>query len=753
MNKFERVIAGVSAAKSKISRWRTGEVQEKTAPMGRIIPSGIEAEISISISDSENEATDTTNEANNKSLDELPRGITPQEGSQTDHVENEDPELQTTEVSPGVEADSKGNVKTPVTEMEVIADADSHSTHAPSKTVILTPGLSHPAPIQKMGEERHVPLNNQEHVHQGDQEMHATQKGGDVIQDQPSQKSVMIPSTVRGLRRQIHELQNEKSEWNNQFEDIKKGAEYWKNLYYINKHKYKLSTERVRELEQLKVHDHDTSQQSQALAIQKDALEREEGTNKHTIRELQQIIGKQREELQLAHHFSEEDIVREWKIRDYILGLIDIRVWKANNVCQHKINELETKMTEMRAQHGDELRLLCSLLEKQLIAEAELSRDNIESQYFAQLHLGLHHEQGQRQLLESEKKMQSLKSQVRLKEYENKKLTRNNLILQKSLRDVNAKRQKIKKLKMEDEERMRGQLEDQMERYGVLATKLRRERDTTVRQRAQIARTRVERDNLQSQIQSLTIELSESKVHLEKVEQERNDMEIQYVAENKQVIQLGKQYHNLSIAAITIGSCLGFVVIVLLILFLLRIRRNKRRSVMQRVDIQHRESPAHSSLGSILNGSHSRSPVSSDSSWPRRKTMYDEFGFVHTWQEWEERKNRKKKHSVREAETVEPADVNEEDVDIVIGDTETDDTNAAEDKSSTNYGFGLKEEKASAPPLKGDSLWPLRSEILHKFLLGQKQDTRKRATVEPETMKEEVNDIVIEIPHNKQRVE
>ena len=276
------------------------------------------------------------------------------------------------------------------------------------------------------------------------------------------------------------------------------------------------------------------------------------------------------------------------------------------------------------------------------------------------------------------------------------------------------------------------------ERKDAQAEAERENRELTLEKSA-VEKALEDQQEVNLELQSQNDALLDTKWKLENVEQERDHMEAQYLAENRRLIALDRSYHNLIVAAITVGSCLGIVVIVLVILFLLRIRRDKRRSAIQKVDIQHRESP-HSSLESILNGSHSRSPVSSDSSWPMRKTMYDEFGFVHTWQEWEERKNRKNKHGVREAETVEPSDVNEQDVNIVIGVPETDDTNAA---------FGVKEEKASAPPLKGDSLWPLRREIFHKFLLGQKQDTRKPATVEPEMMKEEVTDVVIEIPNNK----
>ena len=71
--------------------------------------------------------------------------------------------------------------------------------------------------------------------------------------------------------------------------------------------------------------------------------------------------------------------------------------------------------------------------------------------------------------------------------------------------------------------------------------------------------------------------------YLRQRDQELENMEFRYDAESERVMALEKSYHNLSVVAITVGSCLGVAVIVLVILLLVKMRRNNRKSVLHRV--------------------------------------------------------------------------------------------------------------------------------------------------------------------------
>lgn len=90
------------------------------------------------------------------------------------------------------------------------------------------------------------------------------------------------------------------------------------------------------------------------------------------------------------------------------------------------------------------------------------------------------------------------------------------------------------------------------------------------------------------QQQKITISVTESK--LQEMTKQLEDMKFRYDTENKRFIALDKSYHIFVVGAITVGSCLGIAVIVLIILFLVKMRKNNMTPSMHRISANNRRS-------------------------------------------------------------------------------------------------------------------------------------------------------------------
>lgn len=213
----------------------------------------------------------------------------------------------------------------------------------------------------------------------------------------------------------------------------------------------------------------------------------------------------------------------------------------------------------------------------------------------------------------------------------------------------------------------------------------------------------VEAENLrlQSEIQKHDDSFSYIENLLRNIEQERDDMEVLYNTENERVIALDKSYVNLSIGAIVMASLLGIVTVVLIILLLRKMRISNKNSVGQGIHVKHRKSPLHL-FTSDLDGSLSREQQGSDSSWPTRQTVYDEFGLVNTWQGSEKRKIGRNKQDVHEHESGDVPEVNEKEVDVVVEVPEDDEPDAKVTKSC--MGGGTAEMKKASAPIREESV-------------------------------------------------
>lgn len=781
MSTFDSVFSGLSPAVSAFTEWFTGKDREET---------------SESIPDPENEANGIVNEPTNESFRDYSRSLPSNPISRSDDVDDDDDlELQISGLSADVEADP----------------------------------------------------NDVDFFHQDKQEMHATQKGGDVVH---KKSQVFRPIGDQRIPSSIPHITGHRNAFGVAIEKTDDSAWYWKSLT-----QKKLKTEGMEtsmrkflerlhhgESERMKAHQ-DTIQQLRMQVTEMAAMEREEERTKRSISKLlDRFIGDserledhqdtiqelrtqatERDAIKREEEITKRSITRKTEIQENARQQKDLQ--QLHSLLQEQVvedeassrNIIESHHTELTSTHVDYQDTVQSLhnsvMRKDDEMKENLKRNEVMNQQQREIMQIMNDQQQQeRQVMYEKMRDLSMQSQDQEQQLElecvlrgglNEQITKLWEKLQALESKTHQKDQEnmglneILKESQEQQERLRLQMERERHRNDVLTAENRKCENRSFLQKEQVqnlqdgirkqqgklvemqekcdnlihknmelmsienghlrqidelvANNDTMRDNMTNQKNTIDAQrdtLTATEGDLRQRDQQLEDMKFRYDTESERVMALDKSYHNLFIVAITVGSCLGFAVIVLIILFLLRIKRDKRKSVIQRVSGKHQVSPPPLSFERIWDGSLLREPLSSNSSWSMHQTMYDEFGLVQPWQEWEERKKRKNKRNVLGSESVDLPEVNKKDVNVVIDVLEID-KNAEEAKASTNDGFGVKEEKASAPPLKGDSFWPLRLTMFDEFGVGHKQDTCKPATVERVTMDDDDKDVVIEIPENE----
>lgn len=522
------------------------------------------------------------------------------------------------------------------------------------------------------------------------------------------------------------------------------------------------------EIKRMTAEQQDTREYLHALTLERDSLMQNEAEKEQNLQ--QQTKQSRITESQLNQIIA--TLRAETKTKD------DQKLSK-----DRKIEELETRLNKLATIHNG----MQQVVQTRIVKDEEISRSTIEScydefipmkkEYQHATHklqaLGTERNQMTEHLLEKTKENLRRQDQLDAAKHEVNRmktslvtLTDNNQATERDLRDqITNKDSKINAMAIgrnSDQVRIRqmdgvikqqtADLETMNRHNDAVNTQLTHQKYAFDDQKRGFAR---ERDILQSKIDALFGVDS----NLRKMKVERDNMNIRYNAQNDRLIALDKSYRNVSIVAITMGLALGIVTTVLILFLIRRMKRNNKLTISPGMSKSDQTASPRLSFGRNLGGSLSREPPSSDSSWARRSTIYDEFGLIQPWQEWEERKKERNKEDVRESESVDPPEVKQEDGDIVIGILENENSDVEEVKCSTKDESAVREEKPSAPHLKGDSLWPLRQAMYDKFGLvnpwkereerkkmKNKQDIVGPEVVDPETTEEERTDERFKLP-------